>query len=106
MFIKSSFLAEFMFTKLTFPCSMLIMKIARLCIWRFCFIVSFPTRLKYLLEHLIIENDLLTALPGVADTSLQHALLSYSFPINMAQRSDHNPIKDYNSVKAFSQCSL
>lgn len=61
---KNSFLVEFMFTKLTFPCSMLIMRIARLGIWRFCLIVCFQTRLKYLLEHLIMENDLLTASPG------------------------------------------
>lgn len=53
-----------------------------------------------------MENYLLTALPEVTDTSLQHALLSYSFPINMAQRLDYNPTKDYSPVKAFSQCFL
>lgn len=49
---------------------MLITRINRLSMWKLCRIVYFQTRLKYLLEHLLMKNDLLTDLPRVADTAL------------------------------------
>lgn len=49
---------------------MLITRINRLSMWKLCWIVYFQTRLKYLLEHLLMKNDLLTDLPRVADTAL------------------------------------
>lgn len=61
---------QFLFTKLTSSCTMLITRINRLSAGRLCWIVYFQTRLKYFLEHLIMKNDLPTDLPKVADTAL------------------------------------
>lgn len=69
--IQEYFLSlEFLFTKFTSSCTMLITRINRLSMWKLCRIVYFQTRLKYLLEHLLMKNDLLTDLPRVADTAL------------------------------------